>query len=325
MAVDFDEDYIWEGGKRLAKNVATGTPDYLTGPPGTVTQPIPDAAAAFGAKRIHIVAHSKGGLWSRAFLDIRVGLTPTRVPLVVLSLTTIDTPHLGSFNADLLAVDTREAAAAVRMTAAERAVGRFAPRPPGGPDLTTAGTTAFVGSNHLPPTTSAYGGFTYPVRYYLVSADANLDSSCVGPSRPCSASNLPTISYTPTDFANTYHTAVAGDESEGYEYPDPDNKPLVNAGQFLYQSVFQFKSATVRPCTSGGGMCLVHIDADGVQLNDFNVTLNSARLLTNGAQPLGYNFSEIASLKHNHTMVGQADTAALVLANIRSNVEALLR
>ena len=33
-----------------------------------LTQPIAQAAAAFGAQHIHIVAHSMGGLWARSFM-----------------------------------------------------------------------------------------------------------------------------------------------------------------------------------------------------------------------------------------------------------------
>jgi len=66
---------IADGGLRLAQDVAV-------------------TAAEFGASRVHLVAHSKGGLWSRQMirsLSADVG---------VYSLTTLDTPHNGSAFAD---------------------------------------------------------------------------------------------------------------------------------------------------------------------------------------------------------------------------------
>ena len=44
------------------------------------------------------------------------------------------------------------------------------------------------------------------------------------------------------------------------------------------------------------------------QRNDFNVTLASARM---------YGFTELASLKRNHTTVGSGQTGQLVLTQIR--------
>ena len=60
-----------------------------------IRQKIIDAAADFGARHVHIVAHSKGGLWARAFL--------TRLPsnFGAYSLTTLSTPHRGTVAAEI--------------------------------------------------------------------------------------------------------------------------------------------------------------------------------------------------------------------------------
>jgi hypothetical protein len=63
----------------------------------TVATLIRAAADSFGAHYVHIVGHSAGGLWSRAAVannlsDLGVG---------VYSLTTVDSPHLGTYNADV--------------------------------------------------------------------------------------------------------------------------------------------------------------------------------------------------------------------------------
>jgi len=68
----------------------------------TLMDVIPALAREFGAKKVHIVAHSKGGLWSRYFLSGPNSPYPgageefTENSLGVLSLTTLDTPHYGS-------------------------------------------------------------------------------------------------------------------------------------------------------------------------------------------------------------------------------------
>jgi hypothetical protein len=76
---------------------------------------IPALAKEFGATKVHIVAHSKGGLWSRYFFQYP---SPYSInffdPLTgnefgVLSLITLDTPHRGSILADAFngAIDSR--------------------------------------------------------------------------------------------------------------------------------------------------------------------------------------------------------------------------
>ena len=61
------------------------------------------AAQQFGVHHIHIVAHSKGGLWIREFLTKQLP-DPGRqsqYPLGVFSVHTLDTPHHGSVAADI--------------------------------------------------------------------------------------------------------------------------------------------------------------------------------------------------------------------------------
>jgi len=57
-------------------------------------------ASEFGSKRLHVVAHSKGGLWTRWMMQ-------TLSELAIYSLTTLDTPHEGSVLADLYLVARR--------------------------------------------------------------------------------------------------------------------------------------------------------------------------------------------------------------------------
>src|SRR5262249_42246956 len=85
-----------------------------------------------------------------------------------------------------------------------------------------------------------------------------------------------------------------------------------NVGEMLYRQLWQYKTVEIESCSLvslvfGAPFCVGDVPADGLQLNDFMVTLQSAR------HP---RFLEIASLKHNHTTVGKVDTATLVLSAI---------
>jgi hypothetical protein len=60
-----------------------------------------DGAAEFGAKGIHVIAHSKGGLDTRAFLAYHAKELKEESGIHVLSLSTLTTPHHGSVLADL--------------------------------------------------------------------------------------------------------------------------------------------------------------------------------------------------------------------------------
>jgi hypothetical protein len=55
-------------------------------------------AREFGVKRVHVVAHSKGGLWSRAMIDSSNGTSPE---VGVYSITSVTSPHRGSVLADI--------------------------------------------------------------------------------------------------------------------------------------------------------------------------------------------------------------------------------
>ena len=60
-----------------------------------------EAATEFGAKAIHVVAHSKGGLDARSFLQHHAADLDDAKGIHLLSLSTLSTPHHGSILADL--------------------------------------------------------------------------------------------------------------------------------------------------------------------------------------------------------------------------------
>ncbi len=275
-----------------------------------VSVAIKKAADEFGAQHVHIVAHSMGGLWSRQFLA--EGPPVTANLLGVYSLTTLDTPHLGSFNADL------------RMLLSDNRWNPFfsynwddfftdmlAPASPGMPELTVAAVYRFNQENRLPSSTTV-GGQRNKVWKYSVSSDANIDNSCEhmannGGAQVCDSAHRPTITQSPSN----------PDESEGYEYPDPDvsrYSPFL-VGQKLYRQMFRYWIAELDRCGPFGIQSCIHLIHVSDNLNDFQVTLESARYP---------GFIEISSSKHNHTTVGQntaaqpgqPDTSLVVLQKI---------
>ncbi|MBS1825663.1 MAG: hypothetical protein JST93_10105 [Acidobacteria bacterium] len=82
----------------VAAGIPTARVNLSEGPvsPIAVRELLPQVlqrAAEFGARHVHIVAHSKGGLWTREMMKHLTGVS-------VYSVTTLDTPHEGSVLAD---------------------------------------------------------------------------------------------------------------------------------------------------------------------------------------------------------------------------------
>ena len=223
------------------------------------------------------------------------------------SLTTVDTPHHGSYNA---ALRTVVAAAnkdpSIFLTLEEYAINKLAPNSRMTEDLTPDQVEFFNKTSKDLPKSTVVNGRKNTTFYFSVSADANLDDSCQGlaPGSPCDPNHLPTI------------TAYPGrpDESEGYEYPAPEIAwyNVLNVGQKLYRQMYSFRNAGL--VISGYTTDLKPVRRivsvpTTPQLNDFNVTVTSARYP---------GFVEIGSFKHNHTMVGLQDVSTAILNVIKN-------
>ena len=143
---------------------------------------IPKRAKEFGAKWIHIVGHSKGGLDVRDFL--------TRIPkdsdgdssLGVLSLITLATPHHGSVGADIV-VRSREANI-IGLPLSDQLrnvlIARFLQSvDKGRRSLTTSFLDEDFNPENLPklPDKFTVSGETHPINYFSFAADANIDNS----------------------------------------------------------------------------------------------------------------------------------------------------
>jgi triacylglycerol esterase/lipase EstA (alpha/beta hydrolase family) len=81
------------------KAVRVGSGEIPTVGEGLLRQRVGEVATEFGAKHVHIIAHSKGGLWSRAFIT-DTSRIPSNSTVSVMSLSTLTTPHQGSVVAD---------------------------------------------------------------------------------------------------------------------------------------------------------------------------------------------------------------------------------
>jgi pimeloyl-ACP methyl ester carboxylesterase len=140
---------------------------------------IKNIAAEWGAKHVHLIAHSKGGLDTRDFLA-RLPSGDEPGELGVYSLTTLSTPHLGSVGADyqdsvskvnktgLLASDNRFRAILARSMGTD----------PGKYDLRVDSVIRYNKTN-IPalPDSFKVDGDTNLMNYFAIGADANLDAS----------------------------------------------------------------------------------------------------------------------------------------------------
>jgi hypothetical protein len=127
-------------------------------------------AREFGSNYVHIVSHSKGGLWSRALLDQALPQN-----LGVYSLTTLDTPHHGSVGADFK-MAYRQAGKLQVIAQPELGLGLFGEYTPSVDDLTVQAVEAFNKTWVRPETTSVNGN-NNTIRYVAHSADANLNGN----------------------------------------------------------------------------------------------------------------------------------------------------
>ncbi|MBX9717407.1 MAG: hypothetical protein K2X36_01010 [Microbacteriaceae bacterium] len=140
---------------------------------------ISQTLAEFGADRLHIVAHSKGGLWSRASLG---GTFAGRPP--VYSLTTLSTPHQGSVLADIsfgfstLGRFSRIISGEFNgaYIAAWKALGAdYSLKPSSVAEFNVLQRSQ--GAQRLPDSTQLSEGRSNRIDYYSYNANANLDAS----------------------------------------------------------------------------------------------------------------------------------------------------
>jgi hypothetical protein len=134
---------------------------------------------SFGARHVNLVAHSKGGLFARKFLQDNAVSDPT-AQIGVISLTTLDTPHHGSVLADTVVRFNNSFFGGFTNALLQifNSVPGFLEQ--GGDDLTVQGVRAFSDNYLVPPPefrlvdSDGNLSITKP-SYYSISADADLN------------------------------------------------------------------------------------------------------------------------------------------------------
>ena len=136
----------------------------------------------FGAKHAHLVAHSKGGLWAREML-YRMPVDANGNQLFgIYSLTTLETPHLGSSLADLVvAAHTVPLLWAVGVLGVPvldfRILAAMKQDRAGADDLQVATATAYNTRWGHSPVTFVVDGIQNIASYYAIGSNADLNGN----------------------------------------------------------------------------------------------------------------------------------------------------
>jgi hypothetical protein len=153
-----------------------------------LSESIAQAAAEFGSRHAHIVTHSKGGLFTRAFLDENARQDPG-AQVGIVSVTTIDAPHHGSVLSDVVVAYNSGAHDVLGLGNIGYFFGHlFTPTKlknafgAGNRDMTVAEVSAFNVDHPAPPSqyrvSTSDGVLTIlNPAYFSTSGDADLDHS----------------------------------------------------------------------------------------------------------------------------------------------------
>lgn len=255
---------------------------------------IPGIAAEFGARHIHLIAHSKGGLDTRDFMARTI---PPN--LGVLSFTTFSSPHQGSSGPDYQ-IDAKTGSVPYSDDSTHTFIASLAPEGPGTQSLRVAEVARFNLKNiPMMPREMTVDGVTAPVQYTNVVADANLDDSFT-------LFGNPTISF---------------NETEGLpgQLPGMPDSTWASIVEQLYRIL-----GTVAYTTIGSKAVILDDTGETIQvpivkeaptgsfqLNDFCVTWASGSYLK---QTLG---ADVFTLKANHSTVAGPISAGIALDAIR--------
>ena len=164
-------------------SIDLSTPKRIQENAAILLEQVPRVAREFGAKWVHLVGHSKGGLDARDFLT-KIPKDPATGESVlgVLSLTTLSAPHHGSVGADII-YKSREAniiGLPFSNQLRDVLIARFLQTTNRGREhLTTWHLEEKFNPENLPklPRSFTVGGETHPINYFSFSADANIDNS----------------------------------------------------------------------------------------------------------------------------------------------------
>ncbi len=147
------------GGTRKTSDIDTGAV--------TLAARVLGIATEFGVHGVHMVGHSKGGLY------IRRCLAELPDNFAVYSATTLETPHHGSYGADVV-VNSRKYFGLMVLRNPYLIPGWFVPLK-GTQDLTVEAMEGFNALYGAPPLSFHVDGIDVSPQYFSTSADANLN------------------------------------------------------------------------------------------------------------------------------------------------------
>ncbi|MCW5977192.1 MAG: hypothetical protein KIT09_03905 [Bryobacteraceae bacterium] len=253
---------------------------------------IPEIAAEFGARRVHLLAHSKGALDVRDFMARKAPAN-----FAILSLTTLSGVHAGSSGPDYQ-IDAVGASALWSDDKTRTTISQEFPPGKGTPSLRVSEVERFNQKNiPLLPRQMTVDGETLPVRYTNVVADANLDDSQ-------SAAGNPTISFNETEGIPGQGSMMETKFTLGVE------QVYRIIGYVARTRVESYKTPT------GTTVPVVKETPTQVfQLNDFCVTHASGSYLVE--QLKGQVEGDIHRLKANHSTVATREAALIAIEAIR--------
>jgi hypothetical protein len=248
---------------------------------------VPVILSKFGTRHVNLVAHSKGGLWMRGFLQLNANQTDQTQTIGVISATTLETPHYGTVLASTVAHFNRPGFSAAMIWYIRTFGLSLGFLGHGADDMTPQGLVAFNNRNQTPPPMfylmdATGNSFTTKPSYYSTSADAdrNDDGTITGAEASPPYSQL---------FANFAYQVIAR------------NQPVTTI------TVASIRSFQTAPRSSGYFLsdCLVPIYSAQYpmfqQINLYQGNACSSLSLTCG---------------RNHGTIRTPDVAALVLQNI---------
>lgn len=246
---------------------------------------IPPIATRFGVKHLHLVAHSKGGLDSRAALKVLHAIGQP----AILSVTTLSTPHHGSVLADYIR-DAQGASVwssddSVRTAAVQKLGGDY---DEGRKNLTTRFVRNFNNENLPLPTSFTVDGEETPVKYFSWGADANLDNSM-------SLLGNPTIT----------NNELEGTGQNGLWYLSEWG------GTLVYRIVYYVASTKSEMVIVGGNWRRVVRETPNAtpQPNDMLVSISSSKISP---------YVPMLDVKRNHATVADQGMGELVLLLIKT-------
>lgn len=294
----------------------------LKGNPAAGMRSLPDIAKEWGAKHVHVIAHSKGGLDMREFLT----LIPTNSApgeFAVLTLTTLSSPHLGSVGADYQVhaetLSRKEILASGSLNGdvlIRAAIAQHLGTDDGTLDLRVSAVRKFNDRNGpMLPTYFTVDGEKTKIAYIRFGADANLDNSTVN-------GRFPSI-----ELSN----ANGQDETRGLpvvELPNWLPNSLLNASrEYVYNDVYRLmwgvQETTLKTHILFGTNKTFQIlrevpFSDGFgRVNDFAVTQESA--LNHQVFTRFLPYTTFSTSKDSHATLSSRQIADQVITQILSS------